>query len=70
MAPRPYPHPDRHDERRRRAHIAEILATPDWVRSGSGQTATSNPDNCVAERKATREKGVAMLRGRTTASGP
>jgi len=56
---RPYPHPDRHEERRRRAHIAEILATPDWVRFGSGQTAETIPDNCFAERKATytREGG-------------
>jgi hypothetical protein len=55
----PYPHPERHEERRRRAHIAEILATEDWVRFGSGQTAETIPDNCFAERKATytREGG-------------
>jgi hypothetical protein len=52
MIQQPYPHSDRHEERRRQAHIAEILATPDWVRFGSGQTAETIPDGYFAERKA------------------
>lgn len=52
------PMPD-HEERHRRAHIAEIAATPDWLQFGSGQRAETIPDGYFAERKAhyTRDGG-------------
>lgn len=50
---------DEHEIRRRRAHIAEILATKDWTQYGSGDRPETIPDLHFAERKAryTRDGG-------------
>ena len=53
-------HPlENHEVRKRRAHIAEIKATPDWSQFGSGDTAESLADNQFVERKGqyTRDGG-------------